>query len=110
MDNREDVRKIAADNIEIAVRKAGQQGAPNTRQNFCVQQWRLLQTSKLKLKRRFKLRAKTFALGLVPLISFTDLPNGPARKTLGGTPRAILQMCLHLIPSIPRLRVTLELN
>lgn len=80
MDNSKDVRQIAADNIKDAVWKAGQQGTLNTGQNFCVQQGGLFQPPKLKLKRSFKLSAKTLALGLVPLIGLADFPDGPARK------------------------------
>ena len=80
VDNREDVDQIVSHHVEHTIGKSGKQGASDTGQKLCVQQWRLLQPSQLQLKRRFKLCAQPLALCLVPLISLTDLPDSAARK------------------------------
>jgi hypothetical protein len=74
------VNQINPHCIENTVGKPRQQGAPNSRQYFRIQKWHLLDALQLKLKRQLKFRPKPWALVLIPLVSLTDLSNGPARK------------------------------
>jgi hypothetical protein len=73
----EDMHQIIPYSKKHAIGKSGQQGTPNTRQNFGVQKRHLLQAFELQLK----LRTQSFALRLVPRISLAHFPRGAARKS-----------------------------